>query len=531
MSKNKKEPGSPKPDAESSSLNNAMPRLMAYIRSGKAGVFVQSYEENRVELEIKTIAAELNKPLEGHEKWKVLIWSLTEGLTNMSDSPPTTISDTEDPMAMLQIFDKLKERSIVVARDFHMLLKEPNPILIRKIKDVLGTAQTQNKVLIIVGCQIHIVPELEKELALVEFKLPDRALLRLTIESIAKSAGIEVPDNGQMERLVDAASGLTTTEASDAASMSIVESLSHLLPEIIAREKSMTVKKNGILEIVDTALTLDDMGGLELYKEHLWSIRNCFTKAARDYGLPSPRPVICCGQPGTGKSMSAMACKNVFNLPLLQLEAGRLFGSLVGQSEANWRTAFTTAKAIAPAILWIDEADGLFSGMQSSGQTDGGTTQRVLKAILQDMQFNAEGLFFMFTSNDIDQFPDPLIDRCDVWSFDLPTRKEREAIWKIHIAKRNRNPDAFDIERLADNTEGYSGRQIEQVWLKAMTIGFNDNGREVTDADVDHALTFFVPTSVTMKDAIERRRQRLQSRARSASTAETKVRNAARKLA
>src|SRR5204862_4179556 len=138
--------------------------------------------------------------------------------------------------------------------------------------------------------------------------------------------------------------------------------------------------------------------------------------------------------------------------------------------------------------LWVDEAESLFSGGQSSGHTDGGTTNRVIKAILQDMQFNGDGLFFVFTSNDIDQFPDPLIDRCDVWSFELPTRQEREAIWKIHIAKRKRKPDAFDIPRLAEKTEGYSGRQIEQVWLKAMRVAFNDGVREPTNEDVELAL-------------------------------------------
>lgn len=488
-------------------------QLRAYIRSGKAGIVITSFEEVRVECEIKKIASDL--------EWKLNVWTVTDGVINVSDTPPTALPETEDPLAMLQAFEKLPEKSIILAKDFHMFLKDPNPVLVRKVKDVLANAKSTNKTLIIAGCQMALPMELEKECALIEFKLPDRAQLLAVLENLAQSANIKLNAN-DVDALLDAASGLTTSEAEDAFSLSFVKAKA-IIPEIVAYEKAGTVKKNGILEIVDTELTLDDMGGLDLYKEHLWSIRNCFTKAARDYGLPSPRPVICCGQPGTGKSMSAMACKNVFGLPLLRLEAGRLFGSLVGQSEANWRSAFTTAKAIAPAVLWIDEAEGLFSGMQSSGQTDGGTTLRVLKAILQDMQFNGDGLFFVFTSNDIDQFPDPLIDRCDVWSFDLPTRKEREAIWKIHIAKRKRKPDAFDIQRLADNTEGYSGRQIEQVWLKALTAAFNDNGREPTESDMEAALQFFVPTSITMKDAIERRRQRLQNRARSASIVESKV--------
>lgn len=496
--------------------------LWAYVKSSKAGIYITSFEETRVEADIKSIADEL--------KFRLYSWSLTQGLVCVSDDPVTNIAGTESPIDMLDNFQKLPRRSIVLARDLHMLLgtaQNPDPMLVRKIKDAIKVGTVTNKVLITVGCRFVSISELEKEWAVVEFKLPDKPQLLTVLSTIAQEASINL--NGNTEPILDAASGLTTQEASDAFAMSVVE-CGDIKPEIVAREKAQTVKKNGILEIVDTPITLDDIGGLDLYKNHLWSISKCFTQQARDYGLPSPRPVICCGQPGTAKSMSSMACRNVFGLPLLRLEAGRLFAGLVGASEENWRSAFSTAKAIAPAIFWIDEAEGLFSGMQSSGQTDGGTTQRVVKAILQDMQFNGDGLFFVFTSNDIDHFPDPLIDRCDVWNFELPVQKEREAIWKIHIAKRRRNPDKFDIQRLADNTEGYSGRQIEQVWCKALTISFNDGMREPTGDDVEHALTYFVPTSVTMKDAIERRRQRLKSRARAASTVDAMTVSAARKI-
>lgn len=116
----------------------------------------------------------------------------------------------------------------------------------------------------------------------------------------------------------------------------------------------------------------------------------------------------------------------VFNVPLLRLEAGNLLGSMVGESERNWGTACATARAIAPYILWVDEVDGLFSGTRSSGSTDGGTTNRVIKAILQDMQFNGDGIFLTFTANDIDRLLDPLIDRIDVWSVDLSLRSRRQ---------------------------------------------------------------------------------------------------------
>lgn len=524
MAKHKPKPKDQKAQEASTPKSKSMrDMLWLYVKSGKAGIQITSFEETRVELEIKSIAAEL--------KFRLYSWSITQGMVCISDDPPTAQPETNDPVEMLDQFQKAPVKSILVAKDLHLFLgdaQNPNPMLVRKIKDTIKIGTMSNRVLILCGCRANKLLELEKELALLEYRLPDKDQLNVVLEGIATSAGVVLDGNRGV--ILDAASGLTTQEASDAFAMSVAE-CGDIKPEVVSREKGMTVKKGGLLEVVDTPITLDDIGGLDLYKEHLWSISKCFTQQARDYGLPSPRPVICCGQPGTAKSMSSMACRNVFGLPLLRLEAGKLFGSLVGQSEDNWRCAFGTAKAIAPAIFWIDEAEGLFSGMASSGQTDGGTTQRVVKAILQDMQFNGDGLFFVFTSNDIDHFPDPLIDRCDVWNFELPVQREREAIWRIHIAKRRRNPDKFDVPRLADNTEGYSGRQIEQVWCKALTISFNDGMREPNGDDVDRALTYFVPTSVTMKDAIERRRQRLKSRARAASTLDVVPVSDKRKLA
>ena len=139
------------------------------------------------------------------------------------------------------------------------------------------------------------------------------------------------------------------------------------------------------------------------------------------------------------------------------------------------------------------------------------------------MQFNGEGIFFVFTANDIDGLPDPLIDRLDVWSVDLPTDAEREAIWRIHIGKANRDPKAYDIPSLAKATAGYSGRQIQQVWFKAMTTAFNAERREATNADIIEATKRFVATAVTMSEAIDARRKRLHNRATPASRPEITV--------
>lgn len=483
-------------------------QIVNYIRAGYPGLYILSHEESRVESELKAAAKET--------KFKLHAWTCTKGVFECATGAVQN-ADALDPMIMLDEFDKLPDKSILVAEDLHGFLKDAPPMLVRRLKESLATGKTANRVLVILGCVLELPPELEKELTVIEFALPDRETLRKVAENIATSAGQVL--NGNTDALLDAAGGLTTTEAENAFALSVIESKA-LTPAIVSREKAATLKKNGVLEIIDSGIRVEDIGGLENLKADLISKRGLFGREAREYGLPTPRGVLIVGQPGTGKTLTATATRGIFNIPLLRLDAGRLFGSLVGESERNWRSAFATAKAIAPCILWIDEVDGLFSGARSSGQSDGGTTARVVKSILQDMQLNGEGIFFCFTANDIDGLPDPLIDRLDVWSVDLPSFVERVEIWKIHIARRKRDPKDFDLKQLAKLTDGFSGRQIEQLWLKAMTIGFNAERREPTDLDVATVATQFVPTSRTMAEVIEARRKRLAGKAQPASNVE-----------
>lgn len=491
-------------------------QIVNYVRAGYPGIYIISHEEQRVAFDMMAVAAET--------KFKLFYWSITEGVMNQQGE--VEIADSSDPFTMLDSLPKLGEKSIILLRDFHLMLADVNPVMFRKLRDQLNIAKTENRCIVIVGCQLKLPPELEKEITVIDHKLPDRAELLHVLQTVAEQNSVTL--NGHTDEVIDAAGGLTSIEAENAFALSIIEA-KDVLPGIVSREKSATVRKNGLLEIVEDKITMADIGGLELLKADLHMKRNLFSKAAREYGLPTPRGQLYCGQAGTGKSLCAKACASVFGLPLLKLEAGKIFGSLVGESERNWRNAFATAKAVSPCVLWIDEVDGLFSGSESSGKTDGGTTARVIKAILQDMQFNGENIFFVFTANDIDGLPDPLIDRLDVWSVDLPNQTERAAIIKIQIEKYGRKAKGFDLDELASAVDGFSGRQIEQVWIKAMTVAFNAK-REPTNKDAVAVAKTFVPTSVLMADVIEKRRKRLANRAMNASAPE-EAKRGGRKLA
>jgi AAA+ superfamily predicted ATPase len=434
-----------------------------------------------------------------------------------------TIEMIDDPLAILESVQTMPENSLLLLRDFHLYLSTDFPAyahLVRRFKDATIQAKARGITMLILAPEIKIPLDLTKLITPIEFSLPDRDALTIVLRSIADSADLALPDD--LTPILAAASGLTTSEAEDAFALSVVES-GDIRPDIIQREKANTIRKNGILEIVDYPSTLDGIGGLEVLKNWLVDNRHLYTDDAADFGTHPPRGLLACGHPGTGKSLLAKACGNIFDLPLLRLEAGRLFGSLVGQSEENWRIAHATAKAVSPCVLWIDEVDGLFSG-SSHSSTDSGTSNRVIKAIIQDMQDHSEGIFYVFTANDIDKIPDPVIDRVRTWLVDLPHHEERVAIWRIHIGKMRSsrqkvrwNPDDFDLQRLAEASEGYSGRQIEAVWFDALIAAFNDNRRPPTTEDALAALGKTIPTSKTMGAAIQARRERLNGRATPAS--------------
>ncbi|MEX2580940.1 MAG: AAA family ATPase [Verrucomicrobiales bacterium] len=212
-----------------------------------------------------------------------------------------------------------------------------------------------------------------------------------------------------------------------------------------------------------------------------------------------PKGMLVLGVPGTGKSLTAKATASVFGVPLLKLDAGRHFGSLVGQSEANLRAAIATAEAIAPCVLWIDELEKAFSGAGSSGSSDGGTSARVFGTMLNWLQDKTSPVFVVATANDVSQLPPELLrkgrwDEC--WFVDLPDVKERAAIWDIVIEKFGREKTAYDTVVLARASELHTGAEIEAAFVEALHRAFTED-RDPTELDLGEVLSGSVPLATT----------------------------------
>lgn len=497
-------------------------QLTTYLQAGYPGLAVISSEEARAEAEISAACTSLKRHLHA--------WSSTEGLVDTKEGRVTACPDPLDALQLLDgMFSADSPRHVVLMRDLQLHLDQSDPMLIRRIKDILRIAKGNGHALILLGCRLKLPPELEHEITHVDFSLPSPAQLGTVLDGIVKSAKIKNVQKVARESALQSALGLTTTEAENAFALSVVETkgIDH---KVVAREKARTLKKNGLVEVVEATTSLDDIGGLNHLKDWLQGRAGAFSESAKAYGLPAPKGLLIVGIPGTGKSLTAKATAGAFGLPLLRLDMGCVFGGIVGQSEANLRSVIQTAEAIAPCVLWIDEIEKGFSGSKSSGSTDGGTSSRVFGSFLSWMQEKSKPVFVVATANDVSKLPPEFLrkGRFDEMFFvDLPDAKERAQIWDIVIARHGRKAKDFDTVALSRACEQFTGAEIEAVLIDALHEAYAE-GREPGAKDILDAMTRTVPLAQLMDGQINALRHWAKGRAREAAARSKPDRNTRR---
>jgi SpoVK/Ycf46/Vps4 family AAA+-type ATPase len=296
------------------------------------------------------------------------------------------------------------------------------------------------------------------------------------------------------------------------------------IPMMLA-EKKQIIRKSGVLEYFSPEETFHEIGGIATLKRWLAQREKAFTEDARKFGLPVPKGLLLVGVQGCGKSLTAKAVASQWKLPLLRFDIGKVFSGLVGSSEENIRKAIKLAESVAPCILWIDEIEKGFSGSSSSNFSDAGTAARVFGTFLTWMQEKEKSVFVMATANDITLLPPELLRKGrfdEIFFVDLPGPYERQEIFRIHLKKRHRAPQNFDIETLCLHSEGFSGAEIEQVIISALYDAF-EHDRPLTTPDILHSLQETVPLSQTMSERISALRTWAETRARRASRGESQT--------
>jgi AAA+ superfamily predicted ATPase len=499
---------------------SATQELDVLIRARYAVIYVSTWEEERVEQSLRQIANARKKQL--------YAWTITQGLVKHgADMRASKSNNTADPLVALDQVLQHVDPAIYLFKDFHRFTCDErcNLTVIRKLRDVAAQIRDSYKTIIITSPLVRIAPELTKDITLMDFGLPDTRdfgkLLDRIIDDVKDNPKVRIDlDPQSREQLLQAARGLTLKEAENVFAKTLVTDnrLTSEDIDIVFSEKRQIIKKDGLLEYCETVEEMRDVAGLDRLKDWLEKRSIAFTDKAEKFGLPPPRGVLLLGVQGCGKSLCAKAAASMWHLPLLRFDLGRMFSSLVGSSEENVRRAIQVAESVAPAILWIDEIDKAFAGATAASGSDAGTSSRVFGTLLTWLSEKKSSVFVIATANDISHLPPELLRKGrldEIFFVDLPDLQERKEIFRIHLAKRQRNPAQFDLNRLAERTEGFNGAEIEEVVNSSLFEEFSSGvplGTEILEATILET----VPLSKTMSEDLHRLRQWANGRARPA---------------
>ena len=477
-------------------------------------IYLITPEEERAEQAIEKIAKD------NSDYKRVFVWTVTRGIVEHGQARQGTQHNTVSPEAAIEWTIRQKESGIYIFKDLHPFIE--GPVITRWLRDAIASFKGSDKVIILMSPVQTLPIELEKEVVVLDYPLPNLSELNQVLSArLAKSRGSRL-DTETREKLLKAALGLTKDEAEKVYRKAQVKAgkLTESEVEIVLSEKKQLIRRNGILEYIEEDETINSVGGLEELKRWLKQRSNAFTERAREYGLPQPKGMLILGVPGCGKSLIAKTTSRLWGLPLLRLDMGRVYdGSTVGRSEANLRSALKTAESISPVILFIDELDKAFAGGGGSGDSDGGTSGRIFGSFLTWMQEKKSPVFVMATANRVERLPGEFLRKGrfdEIFFVDLPSSAERRDIFRIHLGKRRSEIDRFDIEQLTKVSDGFSGAEIEQAIIAAMYDAFAQD-REFTQLDIIAAIKATLPLSRTMTEQVTALRDWAGQRARPAS--------------
>ncbi|HEY9741884.1 MAG TPA: AAA family ATPase [Coleofasciculaceae cyanobacterium] len=458
-------------------------------------IYIPTPEEERVEAAIAQAAKRLGDRA-------VYIWDFVDGYQG---NPNDAGFGRRNPLQALEFVEKVAENAagIFILRDFHRFLEDIS--VSRKLRNLSRRLKSQPKNIVIVTPQVAVPPDLAEVLTVLEFPLPEASEIKAEVGRLLAATGQSL-DNKVLDELVRSSQGLSLERIRRVLTRAIA-SHGEIQPEdveLVLEEKRQSIRQTQILEFYPTQEKISDIGGLDNLKDWLLRRGGAFTERARQYGLPHPRGLLLVGIQGTGKSLTAKAIAHHWHLPLLRLDVGRLFGGLVGESESRTRQMIQLAEALAPCILWIDEIDKAFSGLDSKG--DAGTTSRVFGTFINWLAEKRSPVFVVATANNIQALPPEMLRKGrfdEIFFVGLPSQEERHAIFELHLSRlRPHNLKSYDLERLAYETPDFSGAEIEQTLIEAMHIGFSQN-RDFTTDDVLEAASQIIPLARTAQEQIQ----------------------------
>lgn len=471
--------------------------LREVFQSGRPLTYIRSAEEQR----IGRVLREVGRALHASTPVPVWTWSLTEGLLRDDGVAET---GTLDPREALDFIATHKDAAIFHLKDFHEPLRE-SPEVRRRLRDLYESCLDQRK-FVVISSPVRFVPEeVERDLLYLELRPPDLVELVEFLRGEAQqlsAAGVSTDmSEASLYQFARALQGVTLQEARHAVRRALAAGPglgAESLPAML-EEKRLLVNRGGVIEYVADSTSIGEVGGLEKLKQWLLERRKLFQLRQSLSKDIVPKGVLVMGVPGCGKSLCVKAIASHFELPLYRIDMIEVFSGRHGEPEGAFVQACKTLEDMAPAVVWFDEIEmGITSG------DPGGAQGRIFAFFLTWMQEKARGLFVAATANRIDLLPAEMIRKGrfdEVFFVDLPLVAERIEILKIHLGRRGMDAAKFDLERLAAYTKGWTGAEIEQTVVSALTKA-RLKDHEVTEEDLFLAAGELVPLARTMKEQI-----------------------------
>jgi ATP-dependent 26S proteasome regulatory subunit len=470
--------------------------LALFLKARYPIIYINTIEEDRVEYVIrKNVKTNLNR--------SIYSWDFVDGYTN---NPNNEGFAKRNPLQALELVERLNAETpaLFLLKDFNRFLTDLS--ISRKLRNISRILKLQPKTIIIIGSELSIPKELQDLITVVQFELPLETEINQELNRLITSLNIKI-DSQLFENLTRACQGLSLERIRRVLSKIIAtyKTIDDNSIAVLLSEKKQIISQTEILEYTSVDEKITNLGGLENLKEWLKKRKTAFGIQAANYGLPTPRGLLLIGIQGTGKSLTAKAVANEWQLPLLKLDVGKLFGGIVGESESRLRQMITVAETISPCILWIDEIDKAFSNTESKG--DSGTSNRVLATFISWLSEKTKPVFVIATANNIDLLPLEIIRKGrfdEIFFLDLPKEEEREEIFKIHLQEFRPNSwESFDYKKLAKVSESFSGAEIRQSIIEGMYHAFYEK-REFTTDDICLALNELIPLAHLESDQMIR---------------------------
>jgi SpoVK/Ycf46/Vps4 family AAA+-type ATPase len=478
---------------------NALVDLELLVRSRYPIIAVETWEEDRLQSTLRQIGSRL--------KLHVYEWSIGNPIRRLGMIAGDDVEGSQTPLEALRSVGTLGD-GIFHFKDLHRFLGEP-PV-VRRLLELAPVMERDRRAIVVSATHIVLPSDLERRSAFFRYALPTVAeltsLSKTVVDSLKRDHKIKIEiTDADFERLVDRLRGMTMFEAEHALTQVVLEDLALTSADVdvLVDVKKELLARDGVLEFVAFEHALDGVGGFKSLKAWLAKRRRAFTPEAREFGIIPPKGILLLGVQGCGKTLVAKAIAQDWGMPLLKMEPGRLYDKFIGESEKNLEKAIAIAEGMAPCVLMVDEIEKGFAAVSQS-ESDAGLSRRLFGRRRGWVQDRKAPVFVVATSNAIDQLPPEMVRKGrfdEIFFIDLPDAEERQEIFRIHLARRKRDPKTFDLVALAAAADGFSGAEIEQAVVSSLYTAFS-GGTELATSHVVEELQATRPLSVTRGESI-----------------------------